>query len=389
MTKKIFAISTLVLILLVGVIFVYNFTFKKSAPSENNPAAETVGEGKTNSTASPKEQTATKKSNEVITAISDGPVFGAVLAPDQKFIYYFAGENGQLNEVDFDGKLEKVIFTEEFRNIKKIIWNKQKNKVIIRREDIPGRSKFLLFDLTQKNVAPLSDSIGFIIWNGLGDKIVYTYNDPKTKKDTLNIAEPNGINWRKISDINFSSATISAVPGSSDISFWPNPNAFVSSPAVSVSSDGETRKEILKDRLGADLLWSPDGKYAAVSYTDQKGGKKTDLALMNADGGQFHSLSFPTFAKKCAWSADSKFLYCAMPGNIPPEAILPNNWQEGKTRTADTFWKIEIATGKKDRLIEADKIGGSYDALNPFLSSDEKTLFFLNKADGKLYKLEL
>jgi hypothetical protein len=126
-----------------------------------------------------------------------------------------------------------------------------------------------------------------------------------------------------------------------------------------------------------------------VSVSDEKGGKKTDLAVMNASGGQFQSLNFPTFVKKCAWSADAKFLFCAMPGNIPEGAILPNDWQEGKVQTADTFWKIEIATGKKDRLVETDKIGGSYDTLNPFLSSDEKFLFFINKVDGKLYRLTL
>jgi putative ABC transport system ATP-binding protein len=43
----------------------------------------------------------------------------------------------------------------------------------------------------------------------------------------------------------------------------------------------------------------------------------------------------------------------------------------------------------KDGMIETDKINGSFDVLNPFLSQDEKTLFFTNKADGKLYKLEL
>jgi hypothetical protein len=110
---------------------------------------------------------------------------------------------------------------------------------------------------------------------------------------------------------------------------------------------------------------------------------------MNADGNQFQSLGFTTFASKCVWSADSKYLFCALPGDISENAILPNDWQEGKLRTADTFWKIEVSSGKKARLIETKKIYGSFDALNPFLSKDEKTLFFVNKVDGKLYKLSL
>ncbi|MCX6762756.1 MAG: hypothetical protein NT093_03155 [Candidatus Moranbacteria bacterium] len=384
MTKKIFAISTLVLILLIGAIFVYNFAFKKSAPPATAP--KTTDEGKTSATPAGTQGAATQ-TNGAITAISDVSVFGAVLAPDQSTVYYFSGENGQLNQVNLDGKLEKVVSTEEFQNIERIIWNKLKNRANKKRKNGPGKSKFLLLDLTQKTVTPLKGNIDSVAWSGLGDKIIYKYYDSKTNKRSIEVSDPSGSNWRKIADTNYFGIEISPVPGSSDISFWPASDAFVSSSTNLINFSGENKKEILGGRWGTDLLWSPDGKSATVSYTDQKGGKKTDLALMNSDGGQFNSLNFPTFAKKCVWSSDSKFLFCAMPGNIPESAILPNDWQEGKIQTADTFWKLEIATGKKDRLIEADKINGSFDALNPFLSQDEKTLFFVNKADGKLYKL--
>jgi len=391
MTKKIFAISTLALILLVGAIFVYNFAFKKPATQTATPKA--TDEGKTASTAPstsvPSNQSTAKQTSGAIASVSDGSVFGATLAPDGSTIYYFTSDNGQLNQITPDGKLEKVISTEEFQNIQQVIWNKPKNKAIVKRADGANKSKFLLLDLSQKTVTPVKDGVDSITWSGLGDKIVYKYFDPKTKKRTLEVSDPDGKNWRKITDINFVGLSISPVPGSSDISFWPSPDAFTSSPTSLINFNGENKRDILKDRFGADLLWSPDGKYAAVSLADQKGSHKTDLSLMNSDGGQFHSLNFFTFAKKCAWSADSKFIFCAMPGNIPDSAILPNDWQTGAVQTADTFWKIEVATGKKERLIDPAKINGSFDALNPFLSQDEKTLFFTNKADGKLYKLGL
>ena len=58
-------------------------------------------------------------------------------------------------------------------------------------------------------------------------------------------------------------------------------------------------------------------------------------------------------------------------------AVLPNDWQEGKVRTSDTFWKMDVSTGKKERLVDPEKIDGSYDVLYPFLSQDEKSLFFV------------
>jgi Tol biopolymer transport system component len=384
MNKRIFAISTLALILLVGAIFVYNFAFKPATPTV---APKVADEGKTSSSLAKNTPDTAKNTSGAITAISDSGVFGAALAPDGSTLYVFSGENGQLNQTDFSGKLEKVLSTDEFQNIQQVIWNKQKNKAIVKRSDGPMKSKFLLLDIIQKTVTPVKNNVDSIAWSGLGDKIIYKYYDAKTKKRTIEISDPDGKNWRKIAEIEFFGLSISPIPGSSDISFWPSPDAYMASVASLLNFSGESKRDILKDRFGADILWSPDGKSAAVSSTDQKGGHKINLALMNSDGGQFQSLPFPTFVKKCVWSADSKYLFCAMPGNIPDSAILPNDWQESKIQTADTFWKFEIATGKKDRLVEADKINGSFDALNPFLSQDEKTFFFTNKTDGKLYKI--
>lgn len=145
----------------------------------------------------------------------------------------------------------------------------------------------------------------------------------------------------------------------------------------------------MKDKYGADFLWSPDGKQAIASCSDRKGGHRTELYLMNSEGGQLQSLMLPTFASKCAWSANAVNIFCALPGNIADSAILPNDWQENKIQTADTFWKMDVTTGKKERLTDPEKISGSFDVLNPFLSQDEKILFFVNKTDGKLYKVQL
>lgn len=391
MSKKIFAISTLFLVLVVGAIFVYNFAFKKPAAlTSNKTTVKTAQEGVTPAKTTAKTDTSNAQvNNSSVSAISDEPVFGATLSADGNSLYYFLKSNGQLNQTDLNGKLEKVLSTEQFTNLKKIIWNKPKNKAIIKTEPVPGKSKFLYFDISGKKVSVLKENLDSVAWSNLGDKIIYKYYDPKTKRRTVSTADPDGKNWSDLTEFNYQGVEISPVPGSSDISFWPSPNAFVFTSVNSIAFGGRAKKEILKDKFGVDFLWSPDGARSAVSFTDQKGGHKTELALMNSQGGEFQSLGFATFATKCAWSDDSKYLFCALPGNIPDTAVLPDDWQAGKISTSDTFWKVEAATGKKDRLVDPEKIGGAYDALFPFLSKDEKGLFFVNKADGKLYKLVL
>lgn len=399
MSKKIFAISTLLLVLVIGALFVYNFIFKKPASQGNSAATQkTTDEGKVAQTNSSKTGSSsssaasvknTSQSASPITPVSDEPVFGAILAPDGNSIYVFLKGNGQLNQIDFSGKLLKVISTEQFTNIKKIIWNKQENQAIIKTESARDTAKFLLSDLGAKKVTVLKSNIDSVAWSNQGDKIIYKYYDPKTKKRTVSVADPDGSNWRDLAGFDYQNVSISTIPGSQTIAFWPAPNAFTATSLNTIDFSGQNKKEIVRDRFGADFLWSPDGTRAIASCSDQNGGHKIDLFVMNAQGGQFQALMFPTLALKCAWSHDSKLLFCAMPGNLPESAILPNDWQDGKFSAADTFWKIEAATGKKDRLVDAEKIKDSFDAINLFLSQDEKTLFFTNKSDGKLYKLAL
>ena len=402
MTKKLFAISTLLLVLVIGAIFVYNFVFKKpSAPSSASPTAQkaTSDEGKvaaqssattagTSQTAASAEVASQQANANPFTAISDEPVFGAVLSPDGSSIYYFSGANGQLNQIDLSGKLTKVLSTEQFVNIKKIIWNKPEDKAIIKTEPAPGSAKFLLFDIAAKKVTALKDNIDSISWSDQGDKIIYKYYDPKTKKRTISISDPDGSNWHDLADFNYQDVSIAPVPDSSQIAFWPTANAFTPTSLNTISFSGGNKKELVKDRYGADFLWAPDGTKAIVSCSDQQGGHKVELFSMNGGGGQFQTLTLPTFASKCVWSHDSKNLYCAMAGNIPDSAILPNDWQAGKVSSSDTFWKIDTTSGKEDHLIDPQNIPGAFDAINLFLSGDEKTLFFTNKSDGKLYKIK-
>ncbi len=386
MAKKIFAISTLVLVLLVGVIFVYNFVFKKPSASQGDNKTQVASEeGKKPSV----EDLGSESTGDTsLKAISEEPVFGATLSPSGNGLYLFLGSNGQLNQVNPDGKLDKVLSDRKFENIKKAIWNKSKKQAIIETEEADEASpRFFFFDLESGTSTELKKDTDSVAWSNLGDKIIYKFYDSKKKERSINISDPDGSSWTQLAVTNFFGLEIVAVPGTSSVSFWPSPSAFTPTSVEIVSFSGEEKKGILKGRYGVSLLWSPDGKWAAVSYSDQKGGHKTDLATMNSQGGQFQSLGFPTFSSKCAWSHDSKYLFCALPGNIPGSAILPDDWQEGKVQTADTFWKIEVSNGKKERLIDAEKISSPIDALNLFLGKDSQSLFFINKRDGKLYRL--
>lgn len=205
----------------------------------------------------------------------------------------------------------------------------------------------------------------------------------------MNIANPDGTGWEKITELNYKDIIIAPVPQSGLVSFWTNPDANSETVLQSVSIVGQSSKILFTGKFGVDYLWNNNGTKALLSHSDAKGGTKIRLAVINDQGGEYKNLEMPTFVTKCVWTRDNKTVYCALPGSIPESAILPNDYYVGKFNTTDTFWKVNTQTGEKERIVALDKIQGSFDASTLFLNYDESILFFVNKSDGKLYRADL
>ena len=105
--------------------------------------------------------------------------------------------------------------------------------------------------------------------------------------------------------------------------------------------------------------------------------------------GTYVDLGIPTVVSKCVWSNDDKTVYYALPGGIPDSAVMPDDYIANKFTTSDTFWKLDITTGMKERIIDPADENGTYDSSDLFLSPTENALFFINKIDNKLYKIVL
>jgi hypothetical protein len=173
------------------------------------------------------------------------------------------------------------------------------------------------------------------------------------------------------------------------VSFWNSPDASAETDFESSSVLGGGNTPIFKGYFGADFLWNASGNAVLVSHTDQKNGSQIQLAIMNDHGGELKNLGVATFVSKSVWSKDNKTAYFALPGSLPSNATMPNDYLANKFNTDDSFWKINTITGEKTRIIDAAKLSGGLDATNLFLNADESMLFFTNKIDGKLYRISL
>lgn len=379
--KKIFIISSILLGVVLFFLGIYNFAFKKDAPaaSQSNLQESIV-------VATDAKNETVEKKTEKITLVSEKAVIGLFADKKTQEITFYDAENGSFWKIGPTRKATKAI-DNKMVGLKNIASFSGNGKVLVTIEK-NGQNSFYVYDNLLQKGTFLKNGLDSTSWDNSGLKIFYKYYDEKSKERTLNIANYDGSGWQKLANIESRNLTIVPIPLSANVSFWNFPNAKEESRLQTVGVSGGEVKTIFAGKFGADYLWAPNGENALISSLKDKNSNNIVLGIVTIDG-QYRDLGVPTFASKCAWSSDNKTIYCALAGKIPENALMPNDYQENKFNTVDTFWKINITTGEKERIVNVEDIASLFDATNLVLSPNEKDVYFINKIDRKLYRITL
>ena len=177
------------------------------------------------------------------------------------------------------------------------------------------------------------------------------------------------------------------------LSQWGNEKTILLSTKPSGNAPGYTysldliKKNLLKvlgEINGLTTLLSPDGKF--IIYTDNS----LLLSVFYTDSRNSNSLGIRTLPEKCVWNKTSEAVYCAVPKFINA-GLYPDIWYQGEVSFSDQFWKIDIKTGNATLLLDPLTVPGGeeIDGIKLALDKDEDYLFFVNKKDSFLWKLEL
>jgi len=377
MAKKIFYFSLSLFVLILILLGAYNFAFKNNV---NNPIADPAK-------IVPEQEGIPLAGEEKIANIINEEILGPIVSEDGS-LYYYSESEQVLKKATLEGKNKTVLMSNLPGMVTRILWSPTEDQALLLIKQTSGELLWHLATLSNKSLTPLKAEMGRLAWDNLGGKIYYQYTDPVTKNRSLNSANPDGTQWKKLTDLGMEDFFLTSIPRSSAVSFWNRPNAKQTSSLNSVGAVGENRHSLFGGVFGGDYSWSSNGETVLISGSDDANGNGFSLRIMKgSDPAQ--TLALPTIISKTVWSKDGRTLYYTLPGALPKDAVLPDDYFEKPLYTKDTFWKVDTATGKKTRLIELRANTKSFDSSDLFLSPQEDSLFFTDRVSKRLYRIEL
>lgn len=349
-TRKILFWLIVILLILILVILGYGLFLKKEIPKEK-----------------PSETPPT-----TIVPLSNEPVLGVTLNSLGNQVRYYLKTNGMVIEQNFDGSGRKTISNTFIPGLVRVIWSPNKTKVIT--ENIKGE-KFL-YDYRINQAVKLDSNMHQIAFSPGGEKIAYQW-----KNEQLSMADPDGTNWQNIRPLTFRPEIAWTDEG---VFVYAQPDGRASGNLELIDPETGYTESVLQNIYGLDISWSPSGQKLLYSETDRQG-REINLWVLDRTANQKISLKLPSFVKKCTWGPEEQTLWCASPTSLPQNAILPNDYYNGKISTQDTFWKIDLLSLRAELLAK----NTPYDATDLILTPSQNYLLFINKLDGRLYSLRL
>lgn len=165
------------------------------------------------------------------------------------------------------------------------------------------------------------------------------------------------------------------------------PSAYFQGYLFFINNNGTGDNQyILGDKYGFTTLVSPDGKKVLYSEIQED---LLQTSIYDIASKTIVALTQSTISDKCAWTADSKKIYCAIPQQLAL-APYPDAWYQGTTSFGDNIWSIDPETGEFDVVVALqDQVTDKIDAYNLKVSADQKYLLFQDKYSLTLWKYDL
>ncbi len=232
------------------------------------------------------------------------------------------------------------------------------------------------------------DDDGYFMEQGLEQVIVNGTSTvfsllPSSTGSTGTLSAPDGTGSRTV----FTSALtqMRAAFSGADLVMTTKASATADGYAFLVNRTSGSFSRLLGPFKGLTSLADPTGRSVLFSYMD-KG--KLYTQVLNIAAHTVTPLPLATLSEKCAWSADGRAVYCAVPTSLGKN--LPDDWYQGVSAFTDRIWRIDLDTRLATLLVDPSQVAEvTIDAVSLTLDSQSDVLIFTNRRDGSLWSYDL
>lgn len=249
----------------------------------------------------------------------------------------------------------------------------------------PNRSVFTIFDADSKSWSPLPKGTVAAAWHPKNsNKIIYL------NTGGLKLFDFQDKKSSSVLRVNFVDALLA----------WPTENKVLVSDRASASYEGvvweiDIKNKTLKKVVSGNGLIIKQSDKWQLKFTGSKNSKEDRFILTDAISGKeladidalLFGLRSVTLPSKCVFNKNK--IYCAVPQQIPPTVVLPDDYQKRSFYSKDDIYLINIDTELgliKTKLLFASE-QQPIDAINLIVSGNK--LYFINRHDQRLYKINL
>lgn len=298
-------------------------------------------------------------------------------------INYYDASKGQFFRVTPSGS--QLLSDAKFPSVQKVVWSPHNDKAIMRFPDNTN----IMYDFTAKQQVTLPKHWQDFNFAPDGNRVAFKSVGVDFDNRWLAVATPAGDEVRIIEPLgnNADKVKIAWSPNNQVIAFMPENLSTERSELFFVGFNHENFKSTTMEGLGFVGQWTPKGDKILYSVYSNESDNKPALWTVDANitniGNAKKPIGLATWADKCVIASDNNTAYCAAPQNMPRGAGIVRQVADG---LPDAFYKVSLNTGNFEQLAVPV---GNVSAINLILSSDEKTLYFLDSTTSNLNSIKL
>lgn len=309
-------------------------------------------------------------------------------------VRYMERSTGNIFDINMNSLNVGRITNKTLPGVHELVWNDNSDAFVARYVDENDVIKTYQAKITQNSTSSpvevksidgffLEDGITFLTTDPTNSKFVYLSPNKLGAYGTISSFEAEG------SEIIFESDFGEWILN------WNNNDSMLATTKASYAAKGfayevdiDTGKftKIFGDDYSFMTLPNDTNDRILYSKTDSK--SVAPLSLF--ENGKTTSLILPTLTEKCTWNTKRhSIVYCGIPLKLQ-DAEYPDMWYQGVITFVDSIVEIDTENISINLLsTPGETFGETIDAIDLHVDEEGKYLFFTNKKDSTLWRLEL